>query len=318
MKHEKLYPFAVAYGFPGDSGVTFLFPDKEVFVEGENDVVLSLLRYCNGHRSIKKITNIVSSATNYPEQEISKLINMLFKCGVLVDAYKYYETFHEVSANPMPFLMSHTDKDVSRMLEAGNDLVQQSSDLEKTPFEQLLENRKSARSFSGDAIDKQTLMRLSWAVYGKLDRSTRMSVGTVPSGGALYPLQLFAIVTKASPSIKMGIYNFSAGKLTNLNDLSKNALDDVFIGNPHYINDSAVVLIIACDFHRITQKYSNRGYRYALLEAGHAAQNAYLWCAENKYGVVEIGGFDDRKLTDLLKLSYPSQAPIIALVIGRE
>ena len=77
------------------------------------------------------------------------------------------------------------------------------------------------------------------------------------------------------------------------------------------------MFVITCDFLRTTQKYSNRGYRYALLEAGHAAQNAYLWCAEQGIGVVEIGGFNDKALSDLLSLSYPNQAPLTTLLIGR-
>ena len=83
------------------------------------------------------------------------------------------------------------------------------------------------------------------------------------------------------------------------------------------LEDAAAVYILVCDFQQITQKYGNRGYRFALLEAGHAAQNAYLWCTEQNLGVVEVGGFLDEELANLLLLFYPREAPLTALVVGR-
>ena len=83
------------------------------------------------------------------------------------------------------------------------------------------------------------------------------------------------------------------------------------------VESAAAVYILTCNFQQITQKYGNRGYRFALLEAGHAAQNAYLWCAEQDLGVVEVGGFLDEEVANLLLIPYPKQAPLTALVVGR-
>jgi SagB-type dehydrogenase family enzyme len=50
-------------------------------------------------------------------------------------------------------------------------------------------------------------------------------------------------------------------------------------------------------------KYSDRGYRFALIEAGHAAQNLSLIAEALKLKCCSIGGFLDDELADILELS---------------
>ncbi len=63
-------------------------------------------------------------------------------------------------------------------------------------------------------------------------------------------------------------------------------------------------------------KYGDRGYPFALLEAGHMAQNLIL--VGNRLGLrsCPIGGFWERKVEDLFHLVTPEEAPIYSLVIG--
>ena len=105
--------------------------------------------------------------------------------------------------------------------------------------------------------------------------------------------------------------------MIKVSQASHTALQEVFGGYSNPIDSTAAIFIISCDFHQNTQKYSSRGYRYALIEAGHASQNAYLWCAEQGLGIVEVCGFNDEALAKLIKVSYPAQAPLTTLFVGR-
>ena len=54
------------------------------------------------------------------------------------------------------------------------------------------------------------------------------------------------------------------------------------------------------------------------LEAGHAAQNAYLFVAEQEgVGVLEFGGYDDRAAAKLLGIKYPKCSVLTVLVVCR-
>jgi ribosomal protein S12 methylthiotransferase accessory factor len=88
--------------------------------------------------------------------------------------------------------------------------------------------------------------------------------------------------------------------------------------NSHQAEDAALVVFIAADLQRPAAKYANRGYRFALMEAGHVAQNAHLYCAETKdLGMVEFGGFQDKLTSELLGLNYPKQAVLLAIIVGK-
>ena len=49
-------------------------------------------------------------------------------------------------------------------------------------------------------------------------------------------------------------------------------------------------------FWRTRFKYGLRGYRFALLEAGHVMQNAVLAAAALALPALPVGGFYDRRL----------------------
>jgi SagB-type dehydrogenase family enzyme len=238
---------------------------------------------------------------------------------ILVDANHYYLLSHRASENPMPFWRELSEEDLARMLREGESPLVPFPSSSHTVLEQLFERRESVRQFSGEHLSIAELSRLAWAMYGRTKRSeafpeSSIGLGTVPSGGALYPLRLFVLAQQGSSD--WTIYSGGPAGLHVRNRISKQQVVHAFLEGS-VLDDATAVYVLACDFQQTTQKYGNRGYRYALLEAGHAAQNAYLWCAEQNLGVVEIGGFLDEELANLLSLSYPRQAPLTTLVVGR-
>ena len=317
---ENTHPLVVAYAIDNGNGLEFLFPGRTVTIEGAREVLLYLLKQCTGYRTAKEVVTAVCKQTGHDEQEVWKVVEELMERQILVDADNYFLLTHRASANPMPFLRKLSEEDLTRMLHAGQSPLVPFPSTSRTALEQLLERRESIRQFSGKHLSLGELERLAWAMYGRTSRGEEfqedsIGLGTVPSGGALYPLRLFVLVRRNRS--EWMIYSGGPEGLQAKNQVSKQQIVQVFLQDS-VLENAAAVYVLACDFQRTTQKYSNRGYRYALLEAGHAAQNAYLWCTEQNLGVVEIGGFLDEELANLLLLSYPRQAPLIALVVGRK
>lgn len=316
---EKIYPLVAVYGRENDQGVEFLFPGRTVTIEGEKDMLLSLLRECDGYRTTKEIVSIVSESTGRAEKEIRELVEELLARHILVDSNRYYLLFHEASENPMPFSKKLSKREAVALLKNGESYLIPFSHSFFTPLEQLLAKRESVRHFNGEVLSSTELKRLAWAIYGKTGRSdnfpeSSIGLGTIPSGGALYPLRLFVLAKNGS--LGWIVYKGDPEGLREIGQVSAQQVSYAFLADP-ILDGAAAIYVIACDFWQTTQKYGNRGYRFALLEAGHAAQNAYLWCAEQNLGTVELGGFLDRELADILSLSYPGQAPLTVIVVGR-
>lgn len=316
---KRVYPLAVAFGYMDNGSTTFILPGKEVTIGGVEGILQTFLQECTGYRPLDEIIASVAENIEVPSEDIEHLANILLEKQIVVNALEYYYLFHGVSANPMPFVQLVTDEELWEMLKTPSPLVCEPDGMNSSPLESLLQERRSSREFRPEPLTDDELSRLTWVAHGRLRRSHELpesttGLGTVPSGGALYPLRLHLIVLRGTETREQGVYHCGPEGCTLTSSLDEGHLLQAFLGDP---TNAAVVLVVTCDFQQTTQKYSNRGYRYALLEAGHVAQNVYLWCAEQGLGTVEVGGFRDKELADLLQLTYPQEAPLIAMIVGR-
>jgi len=316
------FPLAVLFGY--ESGT-----DKMIFVGRKNDIVFHLeehraelvrmLSLCNGHNSVKDIRR---KFPRLSDVEFTELMEMVIEHGIVRDSRHLYLSLHEDSANPMRFTQSLSP-------EAAEDLVNNRPEIPSTPTSiqlpepstdrsallNLCANRKSNREFNGHGL---TTIEISGLLKSMYTVGTRRST---PSAGHLYPLDIYvAVLADNSEGIAPGLYRYDPRNFT-LNPRPEIEITSDIIGhalNSHQADNAAVVIFIAADLERSAAKYANRGYRFALMEAGHAAQNAHLFCAENpELGMVEYGGFEDETCAQIVGLDYPHQAVLLAIVLGR-
>lgn len=186
----------------------------------------------------------------------------------------------------------------------------------------LLATRASCRRYSPIPLTAVQISALLFATYGCFDT---MVVGgseqlnrPVPSGGGLYPLEIYPIILK-SADVPAGIYHFNP--LTHgLAQLAEGApppdlLTELFVRQP-CVSEAGGLIVIAAVLDRLMWKYEDRGYRYILLEAGHAAQNATLAAGALGLGALSLGGFFDLDLAELLRLDPEIEIPVYAVAIG--
>lgn len=194
--------------------------------------------------------------------------------------------------------------------------------LPKIPLGTLLEGRSSCRRFGGGVVELQKLATLAWAAYGT-NRVTSfgafdMAERTVPSAGGLYPLELWFVVTRVE-GLEAGFYHY-VPVLHGLEVLRKVPLPHRFLTylfmGQHYAADAAVIAVLAAVPTRSMEKYSDRGYRYLLFEAGHAMQNLNLACEAVGLGSCNLGGFYDDELASLCLMDMEEQFPLYACAVG--
>ena len=79
---------------------------------------------------------------------------------------------------------------------------------------------------------------------------------------------------------------------------------------------SAAVLMISAVFWRSRFKYGPRAYRFALLEAGHVAQNFVLAATALGLATCPVGGFFDRRVDAFLGIDGLYEASLYLLPVG--
>ncbi|MEW6366123.1 MAG: SagB/ThcOx family dehydrogenase [Acidobacteriota bacterium] len=182
--------------------------------------------------------------------------------------------------------------------------------------------RVSTRKFSERAIAFRELATLLHYSYG----INRTNEGTgfprpfrnVPSGGALYPLDIFCCV-RAVDGLSPGLYHFhppsSSLRLLAEGDWTRQ-LSPIVVQQE--LSAAAVMLFIVAQFERALFKYKDRGYRFVLLDAGHLAQNINLASTALGLGSVDIGGYFDRKADDFVGVDGLLQSTIYMVAVGHK
>ena len=181
----------------------------------------------------------------------------------------------------------------------------------KMSLEEAIVNRESVRSFSKRQLTLEEISQLLWAAYGPrhVDSITGASK-TVPSAGALYPMEIYMV----SPD---GVFHYfpSSHSLKEISDKDlRLALSGAAL-RQEAIAQAAVNFVIACVYDRICWKYGERGMRYAHIEAGHIAQNIHLQAVCLGLGSVPIGAFNDTAVQKALYLPKDN-IPIYIIPVG--
>lgn len=170
-----------------------------------------------------------------------------------------------------------------------------------------ISRRGSVRDLSPDPLTDAEIAALLWSAQGV---STPGGARTVPSAGALYPLEMYVV----TPEEVLHYVPRTSSVEVRYDDRAKELVADAVSGTP--ASRAYALVVITGVPGRITGKYADRGIRYMWMEAGHAAQNLLLAAAALGLGAVTIGAFDDAGMADALGLS-DREEPLYLIPVGR-
>jgi SagB-type dehydrogenase family enzyme len=193
------------------------------------------------------------------------------------------------------------------------------------PFDQLLREAIMTRVSSRDLVPTRLALddiaTMLHCAYGETrdnkDTAFPRPFRVVPSAGALYPLELF-LYNAHEESLQSGLYHYNPSKhhlrLLRHGDSTMQLAGCVV--QPEIVRGAALIIFITALFERTTFKYGDRGYRFALLEAGHVAQNLNLVANALGLGSVNIGGYYDRDVDDYIGLDGVTHSTIYIVAVG--
>ncbi|MGE5272945.1 MAG: SagB/ThcOx family dehydrogenase [Verrucomicrobiota bacterium] len=190
---------------------------------------------------------------------------------------------------------------------------------------QVIARRRSQRTFGAGPIPRDVLAALLHAGYGVTgaldaqDDRPPLPLRAVPSGGALYPLEVYVGVLRVG-GLEPGLYHFDP--LSASLELLRTGLTGEELARlstyPGVASSCAVLVLLTAIFGRTRFKYGLRGYRFALLEAGHAAQNVVLAASAVGLASVPLGAFYDRRTDAFLRLDGVNESTLYTIAVGRE
>lgn len=185
------------------------------------------------------------------------------------------------------------------------------------PLVELLKRRRSLRSFSSRPIEVNDLAFLLWASTGIQRRENGHEFRTVPSAGALYPIETYVVANNVD-GLEKGLYHYNirihALEELRIGDLAEEtshaSLDQEMCAN------ASVVFIWTAVFQRSKWKYAERAYRYVYLDAGHIAQNLALSAISIGMGTCQIAAFYDDEINEIIGIDGEEESAVYLSVAG--
>ncbi|MFQ5545701.1 MAG: SagB/ThcOx family dehydrogenase [Acidiferrobacterales bacterium] len=187
--------------------------------------------------------------------------------------------------------------------------------------EDAVNKRRSVREFTDQSLSIAELSQCVWSAQGVTGADGKK---VAPSAGALYPVALYVVIG-AVDNLSAGLYRYEPSRhrleAIRAGEL-RTRLRDAALEEQPWIAQAASILVIAADMGKASSTFQQqppagqRGFRYVYMETGAIAENVYLQGQAIGVGVVFIGGFDDQKVMDVLKLPSP-YTPVGLVCLGR-
>lgn len=186
----------------------------------------------------------------------------------------------------------------------------------------VLEQRRSSRDFATEPIsfsDLATILVSGGGVTGTRPLRTsnyRQAFRAAPSGGGMYPLDVY-LVARAVDGLAAATYYFDPLEecLRRLPH-GRGAQAEIAGVSADESGQAACAIVIAASFWRTRFKYGPRGLRFALMEAGHLAENYQLLMSALGLVGFPFGGFYDDAINDQLGLDGVNEAVLYVLLAG--
>lgn len=191
-----------------------------------------------------------------------------------------------------------------------------SQPMPRNELESLTFARRSVRSYTGGAMQRDDLSRLLFFSYGQTEAKPKYRA--VASGGAIYPLEIYVVALRIE-GLERGIYHYNKEQHLLDGVVREDrlpALKEAIYFDTIDIDHAAALVIVTAFFPRMAVKYQDRGYRLILLEAGGLGHAMALEASALGLGTCFIGGFQDDFLSEILGIDGVEEAPLLPIAIG--
>ncbi len=164
------------------------------------------------------------------------------------------------------------------------------------PLINALQNRRSYREFSDEAISDQQLSDMLWAANGinkRVEFREQFGMRTAPSARNNQEIDMYVFLSA-------GIYLYDA--VGNQLRLVREGDYRAEAGLQPFYEEAPLALCLVADFKKMGSYTDDQKAFYSGIDAGYISQNIYLYCASAGLATVACGRIDRERLHELLKL----------------
>jgi SagB-type dehydrogenase family enzyme len=174
--------------------------------------------------------------------------------------------------------------------------------------------------FARSDLTLPDLSYLLWCTQGlrKIVAET-VQIRNSPSSGSRYPLETYFVASEVE-GLEMGLYRYLPSSHSIVAERIDSGLTlemSTASMNFRMVTRAAVTFLWVAVPYRTVWALGNRGYRSALIEAGHTCQNLILAASCLEYGVCPIDLFHDEMMAKLANLDTETQWPIYLAAVGK-
>jgi SagB-type dehydrogenase family enzyme len=171
-------------------------------------------------------------------------------------------------------------------------------------LEEAIQRRRSVRRFGPDPVPVETIGQLFWAGQGITSTDGKRAS---PSAGALYPLELYAVTaTEIMHYLPQG----HRAETRDTHDLRPD-LRALAVGQAS-VGAAPLLIAVAADASRLSDRYGVRAKQYTDHEVGHAAQNILLQAGVLGLVSVPVAAVDGPPAAR--KLGLPQAQTVVYLI----
>jgi len=172
---------------------------------------------------------------------------------------------------------------------------------------QALKNRRSERNFSDRRLSHQHLSEILWAANG-INREDGKR--TAPSAMNKHPVDVYAVLPES-----VYLYDPSGHQLLPVAEGDYRRL----VGKQDYVYNAPLNLVYVADMAKLENlprpAPEEEKLKWVYVEAGHKAQNVYLYCASEGISTVVRALIDKEAFSKAIGLN-PKQVIVLAQTIG--
>lgn len=278
-------------------------PDHTIFFRGdETDKVTELLDLLDGRLSL----DLVCERADLPRDIVLSILNSLDDKALIVDAGRIWSMFQTSSSNPQSAqTASYAEVSSSPRWRPPAGSVAHPLDRSKLALTtgrgtDPARIRQSFARVSPPPVDplasEAVALRLAYGAYSRVDGCRR----PVASAGGLEPIHLLTFgISESRAECRVLSVSDDGDTCYELGRLPVKVLLDTLVTDPVIeatLLGGGAVIAICADPHRIVRRYADRGWRYALLEAGAVSHEIALLAGGVGVQCRPVGGFLDARV----------------------
>jgi SagB-type dehydrogenase family enzyme len=184
--------------------------------------------------------------------------------------------------------------------------------------EEALKARRTHRNFASQGLTLEQLSQILWGAYGATAEGFGRSLKTAPSAGALYPIDVYAVVGEGSVTgLSAGVYHFLP-EGHKIEDIKRGDLRTKVAAHSlqqMWMARAVAMIVITGEYARCTAKYGDRGIMYTHIEAGCVGQNVFLQVEAMGLKAGIVGAFDNKLIIKTLGIPR-SHEPLLIMPVG--